>query len=63
MRVARAVREVVVSAGAINSPKLLMLSGVGPGDHLAEMGVSSKGRRHEKHPIVVPTVALEGRYK
>jgi len=32
-------QEVIVSAGAINSPQLLMLSGVGPGDHLAEHDV------------------------
>ncbi|XP_046998690.1 glucose dehydrogenase [FAD, quinone]-like [Schistocerca americana] len=32
-------REVVLSAGAIGSPQLLLLSGVGPADHLASVGV------------------------
>ena len=35
----RAKREVVVAASSINSPKLLMLSGIGPGDHLREHGI------------------------
>ncbi len=32
-------REVVLAASAINTPKLLLLSGVGPGAHLAEHGI------------------------
>ncbi|HZD90616.1 MAG TPA: choline dehydrogenase [Pseudolabrys sp.] len=38
-RTIRARRGVVLSAGAIQSPQLLMLSGIGPGKHLHEMGV------------------------
>lgn len=36
---AHAAQEVVVSSGAIGSPHLLMLSGIGPADHLRETGV------------------------
>ncbi len=36
---ARAAREVILCGGAINSPQLLMLSGIGPRAHLAERGV------------------------
>lgn len=35
----RARREVVLAAGAIGSPHLLLASGIGPSDHLAEVGV------------------------
>ncbi|MCU0888401.1 MAG: GMC family oxidoreductase N-terminal domain-containing protein [Rubritepida sp.] len=38
-RVIRAAREVVLSGGAINSPQVMMLSGLGPAAHLQEMGI------------------------
>ncbi|WP_375230881.1 choline dehydrogenase [Roseobacter sp. S98] len=38
--VIRARREVVLAASSINSPKLLMLSGIGPAQHLGEHGIS-----------------------
>jgi choline dehydrogenase-like flavoprotein len=37
-----ATKEVVVSAGAIGSPQLLLLSGIGPRDELAEVGVECR---------------------
>jgi choline dehydrogenase-like flavoprotein len=37
--VVRAHREVVLAAGAIQSPQLLMLSGIGDGAHLAALGI------------------------
>jgi choline dehydrogenase-like flavoprotein len=36
----RARREIILSGGAFGSPQLLMLSGVGPADHLRQHGVT-----------------------
>jgi choline dehydrogenase len=38
-KTAHAGREVILSGGAINSPQLLMLSGIGPGQRLQELGL------------------------
>jgi choline dehydrogenase len=39
LETARARREVILSGGAINSPQLLMLSGIGPADDIARLGI------------------------
>jgi choline dehydrogenase len=55
----RADREVLLSAGAIGSPQLLMLSGIGPADHLQAVGVevavdsAGVGANLQDHPYVV----------
>jgi choline dehydrogenase len=38
-RLARARAEVILTAGAVNSPQLLQLSGIGPGEVLAPLGI------------------------
>ena len=50
--------QIVLSAGAMASPQILMLSGVGPADHLREMGITvvhelpGVGQNLRDHPIV-----------
>ena len=54
----RAQREVLLSAGAINSPQLLLLSGIGPAEELRAAGVEVRhdlpgvGRNLQDHPFV-----------
>ncbi len=43
IKIARAEREVIVCAGVINSPQLLMLSGIGDPDALAGLGIDVRG--------------------
>src|SRR5258708_11298494 len=54
----RATKEVILSGGTINSPQLLMLSGVGPGEQLQKFGlrvvadVAGVGENLHDHPSV-----------
>ncbi len=55
----RAEREVVLSAGTYNSPQILMLSGIGPPDHLASVGIVPRhdlpgvGQNLSEHPNIL----------
>jgi len=62
----RAEREVILTAGAIGSPKLLMLSGLGPADHLRAHGIDvlrdlpQVGQNLQDHTAVDVIGALRG---
>lgn len=65
-RIYHATREVILSAGAIQSPTLLQLSGIGPADVLGEAGVpllhrlDAVGRNLADHPMTSMTYELKG---
>jgi choline dehydrogenase len=64
-RRAWATEEIVLSAGAVGSPKLLMLSGLGPDRHLRELGIDvvedlpGVGANLHDHPLA--GITYEGR--
>lgn len=61
---ARASREVIVCAGAIESPKLLMLSGIGSPEQLKQFDIPVKvdlpgvGANFHDHPLVIGPIGL-----
>ena len=66
--IARADGEVIVAAGALVTPQLLMLSGIGPSDHLGEHGIdclvdlAGVGQNLIDHPEVPITAIANGPY-
>lgn len=51
-------QEIIISAGALQSPAILMRSGIGPADHLKQMGIEVRadrkgvGQNLQDHPMV-----------
>ncbi len=68
IQVARAAQEIVVTAGAFGTPKLLMLSGIGPAAHLRAQGIEVRadlagvGENLMDHHEVPIVAATNGRY-
>ena len=60
--------QIILSAGAIGSPQLLMLSGVGPAEHLADMGIPvvldspGVGQNLKDHPKLYATWRIRDGY-
>jgi choline dehydrogenase len=58
--------EVILCAGAIGSPRLLMLSGIGPAGHLRELGIepvadlAPVGANLADHPVIMMSYASPG---
>lgn len=61
-------KEVIVSAGAYNSPQILMLSGIGPADHLRSVGIEPLhdlpgiGQNLSEHPNFVHVMKARGKH-
>jgi choline dehydrogenase-like flavoprotein len=61
-------REVLMAAGSYNTPKILMLSGIGPADHLASHGIKTVhdlpgiGANLQDHHEVPVVAATNGHY-
>jgi 5-(hydroxymethyl)furfural/furfural oxidase len=56
--------EIILSAGAIHSPAILLPSGVGPADHLRELGIRlvadlPVGNDLIDHPMIAMSMALK----
>ncbi|MFM9165145.1 MAG: GMC family oxidoreductase, partial [Solirubrobacterales bacterium] len=66
VEVVRARHEVIVSAGAIGSPQLLMCSGIGPAEDLRALGIEVRhdspevGENLQDHPCLVCTWDVPG---
>jgi len=64
---ARAEREVIVCGGSYNSPQILMLSGIGPADHLKSVGITplhdlpGVGQNLGEHPNILNIYKARGK--
>jgi choline dehydrogenase len=62
-----AAREVILSGGAYNSPQMLMLSGIGPADHLRSVGIEplldlpGVGENLAEHPNILNVYKARGK--
>lgn len=61
--------RVILAAGALQSPAILMRSGIGPGDHLRDLGIEpvkdrpGVGRNLRDHPALTFSQVLPGRLR